>query len=427
MNKPNRFSLTLITSLLLVSIPVSVFASAGKAIYVIGKVLAVSDSGNEQRIQRKDEIYQGDTIITNARSQIQIRMSDGTLLAVRPNSKFRIDSYIHKDDTDADKSHYNLLKGTFRSITGSIGQKNKRSYMVSTPVGTIGIRGTDFSARLCDGDCGDANDGLYVGVMQGEIVLNNDSGELNVVPGDFGYMQDQNIEPSQLENTPGDLLFAHTDTTTHTEIANNDTSNTENASYVELAESVESTTSTTEIVVASTTTNNDDLINTPVLDPIIDDTNPDPIADNTDPVNTDIVLPSSGTATYAYLDHTPIIPETDDLYLNTADTILAVNFVDPSADVTISVNELASGIADDIWVSTSNTMDINADGTFAGVLTGDSNYGGSGNVSGSLNLAGTAEATIGAPSDASLSYDMNDGGTLAVSGDINFQIGTTTP
>jgi len=431
MYKPKIFSLTLIVSLILFSIPTSVFAYAGKALYVIGKVIAVNDSGDEQRVRRTDELNQGDTIITNARSQIQIRMSDGTLLAVRPNSKFRIDDYSHEKDVENDKSHYRLIKGTFRSITGSIGSKNKESYMVNTPVGTIGIRGTDFSARLCDSDCGDANDGLYVGVMQGEIVLNNDSGELNIVPGDFGYMQDQNIEPSQLEGSPGDLLFAHTDTETHTEvIASNIESNT-------FSESFESETSVLTVI------NNLISAVTPVKSKkqeteITEDDNSDELAGVTDdsdadiidtiipdPIDTSIALPLTGIAVYSVATNTDPTDGVSTGTLDTLNTLLTVDFVDPSATANIRANFNSV----DWNGTTSQAMAIDNEGAFTGnLLVSVSDpfapRSGTGSLSGSLS--GDAEASIGAPSNANLSYNMNDG-TTNLTGDITLDVSTTGP
>lgn len=424
MYKPRIFSLTLVISLLLISIPTTALAYAGKALYVIGKVIVTTESGDEQRIRRSDELNQGDTVITNDRSQIQIRMSDGTLLAVRPNSKFRIDDYVHEENVDTDKSHYSLVKGTFRSITGSIGKKNKESYMVNTPVGTIGIRGTDFSARLCDSDCGDANDGLYVGVMEGEVVLNNDGGEVNVTPGDFGYMQDQSVEPSQLEGSPGDLLFAHTDTETHTEIASNDSLNSES----KLTSDTDTLTNT-EIVSASTSANGENLIAITDISELITvsdddqtDINIDPIID---PIDTGIALPSTGIAVYSVASNTD---PTDGISTGTLDSInthLTVNFVDPSATANIRAN-----FNNNDWTGiTTQAMAINSEGAFAGdlaVTIADPFAPGSGTGSLTGSLSGDAEASIGAPSNANLSYNMTDG-SINLTGDITLDVSTTGP
>ena len=233
--------IALLISLLFLWLPMTAWSAAGKAIFVLGKVIAVDKSGMELRIRRGDELNSGDTIVTNASSQIQIRMDDGSLLAVRPNSRFSIDDYVFQDDIDTDLSHYTLIKGTIRSITGTIGKRNKSAFGLNTLVGTIGIRGTDFTARLCNADCGSSEDGLYVGVMQGAVVMENDGGELKVLPGEFGYIQDQSMEPSQLETSPGDLLFAQATDKPQTNTADA----SEESNTVTTTETVASTTDST--------------------------------------------------------------------------------------------------------------------------------------------------------------------------------------
>ena len=436
MKKQNIVSSILMVSILILAFPSFAFASAGKVIYVIGKVLVVNESGEESRIKRSDELNQGDTVITNERSQLQIRMDDGTLLAIRPNSKFKVDEYVYQDNVETDKTHYRLLKGTFRSITGAIGKKKKSSFVVITPVGTIGIRGTDFTARLCDSDCGDSTDGLYVGVMQGAVVLENDSGELYVIPGDFGFIQDQSMEPVQLDEAPGALLFASTNTETNTVVASSNDTNSETEIPTDTTKS-----SSTEIVVATTTTNSDDLINVtkvsdfnsepvvetvvdPIIEPVIADAEVilDPVVDPDPTPEPEIVLATTGTATYSVNSYTTRIAEdAADLNLNTDLTNLTVNFVDPSVDVTVTINELATGTEDDLWIGT-NTLAIANDGTFSGDLNMSQayqEYGTSGNVSG--DFSATLE-TNGSPSNANMSYDMTDGGTMQVAGDIIFNV-----
>ena len=216
----SRICITPILLACILLLPISAFSKDGKAIFVIGKVEVVNTDGEKSLLKRGSEINSGDIILTSKKGQAQIKMIDGTLLAVRPGSEFKITDYKYDKDVASDKSVYNLVKGSFRSITGKMGKAKKSSYAVKTVVGTIGIRGTDFTARICDSNCGDQDDGLYVGVMQGGVTLANDSGSLDVSPGDFGFMSDTGVEPSYLDEMPGDLLFAKTDTESEKESTN---------------------------------------------------------------------------------------------------------------------------------------------------------------------------------------------------------------
>src|SRR3546814_7082028 len=50
---------------------------------------------------------------------------------------------------------FRLLKGGFRAVSGLIGRVDHEEYRVSTPVATIGIRGTDYYVYQCDAACDD--------------------------------------------------------------------------------------------------------------------------------------------------------------------------------------------------------------------------------------------------------------------------------
>src|SRR5690606_19192386 len=101
---------------------------------------------------------------------------------------------------------FRLLKGGFRAVTGLIGKENRDNYRVRTPVATIGIRGTDFEARFCQGDCFDIDpmprDGLYTGVFQGRINLANGAGSVDRDAGQFGFVPGLDQPPVGLKRRP---------------------------------------------------------------------------------------------------------------------------------------------------------------------------------------------------------------------------------
>jgi hypothetical protein len=54
----------------------------------------------------------------------------------------------------------NMLRGGLRAITGLIAKSSPNAARIQTNTATIGIRGTDFDARICSADCG--NEGRRV-------------------------------------------------------------------------------------------------------------------------------------------------------------------------------------------------------------------------------------------------------------------------
>lgn len=194
--------------LFILTVPLTAYSSVGKVLFSLGNVHVESiDSEQKKRIFRGDEINEGDTIITSENGQAQLKMADGGLIAIRPNSRFKIDTFNFDNKIDNNKTFFRLLKGSFRSVTGSIGETNKKSYKVTTPIATIGIRGTDYTARLCAEDCNN-DDGLYIGVMTGGVIVTNEGGSVEIDASEYGYVPDFLSEPLLLDSAPGELLFA---------------------------------------------------------------------------------------------------------------------------------------------------------------------------------------------------------------------------
>lgn len=390
--------LLIIAAISLLLLPVASFAEDGKAIFVIGKVEVMHANGDKSRLKRGSTISSGDIIVTSGRGQVQIKMADGTLLAVRPDSEFVISDYQYNKDIANDKSVYNLVKGGFRSITGKMGKAKKSSYAVKTVVGTIGIRGTDFTARICESNCGDQENGLYVGVMQGGVVLANNGGELNVSPGDFGYMPDADIQPSYLDTMPGDLLFSSTSKTNDSlNSASNETSTANEA----LASSA-----ITQLDLLTDELMKEEIITT--ADPVVTT----PPADTTQPEPT-IMLPTSGSADYIADTFTQQIDGVDASTLDVSKTTLAVNFL--TTDVTATI---VSDVNNETWTAESYGMQYDTTtGAYNGNMTlnitplfGATRTSDASTVSGALGAIPSETPEV--PLTATLDYVLNDTSTV---------------
>lgn len=151
--------------------------SAGKVIMVKGNVSAINRTGEQRPLQRRDNLYEGDTLITGINSRTQIRFRDNALLALESSSRIRIDHY-HPQNTPAHTTTeakpevlMTLIEGGFRTLSGTLGKLDPSAYRVDTPVGSIGIRGTLYSARL-------QQETLLAGAWQGSILITTPHGEM---------------------------------------------------------------------------------------------------------------------------------------------------------------------------------------------------------------------------------------------------------
>jgi len=124
------------------SLPASAaFADAsGKALGVDPDAKAETKAGVKVLTVGAD-LFIGDKVVTDARGLVEIKFSDGTKLVVGPNSSLVLEDYLLRDDGSSGKLAINALSGTFRFVTGGA---PKDRYLIETPTGTIGVRGTGF-------------------------------------------------------------------------------------------------------------------------------------------------------------------------------------------------------------------------------------------------------------------------------------------
>lgn len=88
------------------------------------------------------KVCRGDLFRTVGGAVAEVKLRDGTKLTVGRDSELVIRDYrIFRKKPNI--AFFDLLKGAFRSVTGSITARPHR-YEVKTAVATIGVRGTDF-------------------------------------------------------------------------------------------------------------------------------------------------------------------------------------------------------------------------------------------------------------------------------------------
>ena len=96
-------------------------------------------------------IYERDVLTTGRDSFAIVVLDDGTKMSLRPGTVFRIDEYA--DEAGEERMRFNLFRGGVRTVTGAVAERAPDAFELRTPVATIGLLGTDFTARLCERDC----------------------------------------------------------------------------------------------------------------------------------------------------------------------------------------------------------------------------------------------------------------------------------
>ena len=95
--------------------------------------------GNTQTLSAGSEIYANQTVRTGNRGMADLVFLDKTNLSVGPTSEVRLDKFVYDPTGSSGSVVLQATRGAFRFVTGS---QAKHAYEVSTPHGTLGVRGT---------------------------------------------------------------------------------------------------------------------------------------------------------------------------------------------------------------------------------------------------------------------------------------------
>lgn len=99
------------------------------------------------------QLNEGDRLTTSDGAAAIIKLQDGTRMTLRPDSEIIVQQYQFKQGATDNSMVMQLLRGGFRALTGLISQGSANAAKIQTATATIGIRGTDFDARICGPEC----------------------------------------------------------------------------------------------------------------------------------------------------------------------------------------------------------------------------------------------------------------------------------
>lgn len=197
--------------------------AAGKVVFAKGATsLQPANGGSLRMAGSGDALNPGDVVSTGKRSFAVVELSDLSRIVLRAESRFAVETW--KTEAGQESGILSLFEGGFRAVTGFLNKRRPGAVKVRSPTATIGVRGTDFAARICAGeDCkasvpkrpqgvsllelfprtsglaaGDASPpvtnlsgtepGLHVSVFDGEVEVSTPAGEVVLAPGDNGFV-----------------------------------------------------------------------------------------------------------------------------------------------------------------------------------------------------------------------------------------------
>ena len=158
--------------------------AAGQQNLSIGEVSSVSGSAQATRIDgttfslsNGDPVFQGDQIEVSSSGAVGLVFLDKTTLSLSEGGKMVLDELIYDPSSGTGSLAVDMVEGAFSFVSGEIAKTGPDAMKVSTPVATIGIRGTTVAGKAAvEGNensftlLQDADGGV------GQISVSNDGG-----------------------------------------------------------------------------------------------------------------------------------------------------------------------------------------------------------------------------------------------------------
>lgn len=200
----SRYWLAALALFLLTGMALAQDTSVATVTHLSGTFVAKRLDGSTRVLSLQSAVLQGDSLSTEAGTYARIRFNDGGEVVLRPNSQFQVSAYRYNLlKPEEDNAVFKLVKGGMRAVTGLLGRRSMDKLQYQTTTATIGIRGTNLGAQLCNDDCNDIptitgtppENGLYVDVASGEVDVTNPAGTQRVQSGQFAYVASPTIAP----------------------------------------------------------------------------------------------------------------------------------------------------------------------------------------------------------------------------------------
>lgn len=113
-------------------------ARVGEAAIIQNQVVRVAGSATSQ-INVGDGVLRDEIVRTGLESAARLVMADNTNLSLGPNATITLDRIVFNDEHTYRDIAVKLTAGAFRFVTGN---SEKAAYQITTPIATIGVRGT---------------------------------------------------------------------------------------------------------------------------------------------------------------------------------------------------------------------------------------------------------------------------------------------
>lgn len=155
----------------LIGLGTSAYAQAiGHTDKVEASVTATNKDG-VRPLADKDLILFKDALATGKGGRLQGTLDDGTQLTLGENAKIVVDDFVYDPNKPGGALDIKVKKGAFLFVGGKVEAKSGATVAITTPVVTLGVRGTTVWGGSIDG-------GYGVLVLSGEVEVKSKRGSV---------------------------------------------------------------------------------------------------------------------------------------------------------------------------------------------------------------------------------------------------------
>ena len=125
--------------------------------------------GATRALGLNSSVIPNESVSTGAGARLEVTFKDNTRLTLGENAKLTLDKYVFNPAARRGTIRFRLV-GAFRFLSGQVSKLARSDVSVTTPVATIGIRGTEFWGGPID------DQSLGVFLIEGAVRVSNAAG-----------------------------------------------------------------------------------------------------------------------------------------------------------------------------------------------------------------------------------------------------------
>jgi hypothetical protein len=108
----------------------------------------VTTAGKQAKAEAGTPVLVGSVLRTGAKGTLGVTFKDETVMSFGPNTELTVDEYLYAPSQGKLKMGSKLSRGSMNYVSGVIAKLQPDAVSVTTPTGTIGVRGTNFVVRV---------------------------------------------------------------------------------------------------------------------------------------------------------------------------------------------------------------------------------------------------------------------------------------